>query len=187
MSIVYIVNSYLHVMTYISMHLGSFMHYSIIFSFLETSWTQESQVHPLYVPCTSQVCTLFICLILVQDISVEYIHTYTKNLHILSVHLMYIYCICQYSLFHHVYVLFQNVLKKFQGVGDSNREPHAHCKAETPLDHECECSYSFLCGIDVFFVISLCTSPACWCRTSGVNVQCAHTKRVTCPARGPVV
>ena len=36
-------------------------------------------------------------------------------------------------------------------------------------------------------MISPCTSPACWCRTSGVDVQCAHTKRVTCPARGPVV
>ena len=61
----------------------------------------------------------------------------------------------------------------------------------SPLDLERWCSNSFLHGIriinSILNVISYCMSPACWCQTSGVDVQCEHTKRVTCPARGPFV
>jgi hypothetical protein len=57
----------------------------------------------------------------------------------------------------------------------------------SPLDFERWCSNSFLHGISILLVIFSCTSSAGWCPTSGVDVQCEHTKRVTCPARGPFV
>jgi hypothetical protein len=57
----------------------------------------------------------------------------------------------------------------------------------SPLDHERWCSNSFFYGTTILLVISSSTSPTGWCRTSCVGVQCEHTKRVSCPAKGRVV
>ncbi len=81
----------------------------------------------------------------------------------------------------------QNILTKCHNMGIRTVNLMHTARLTSLLDLERWCSSCFLHGISILPVISSCMSPAGWCQTSGVDVQCERTKRVTCPARGPFV